>query len=230
MTRPSDPRPRRAGPHLLTVTFERIGPLCARAWTSVQEALRERGPRPELDPLVESTTKLVRMVEGLARIVEADARSLASVEARGRKFRLELGDELDRFAKQRSQSLGWAGTIAERHDYVRNERNSGAHPITEGEAMLWEQAALEREEERAYAEVEGIGERIHAVQLELARRNEDVERELEVLSAQLDGHIAALRSLAVEAWMSLDQLAHALGVALEPEGFDEPSRARLDTV
>jgi len=176
-------------------------------------------PQSNLESLLDETGKLVRMVEGLARIVEADARALAVLEERGRTFRQELGAALDGFAKQRSQSLGWAGTIAERRDYVRSERNSGAHPITQAEAMLWEQAALEHEEERAYEEVEGITERIHHVQQELAGKNEDIERELDILTAQLDGHIAALRSLAVEAWMSLDQVASAVEVDLQTEAL-----------
>jgi tRNA A-37 threonylcarbamoyl transferase component Bud32 len=214
VTRPSDPRPRRAGPHLLTVSFERIGPMCERAWERLAPAIRGQASKPEAAVLADASGRLVRMVEGLARIVATDAQNLAEVEERGRQFRLALGAELDRYAKQKSQSLGWAGTIAERHDFVRAERHSGAHPITEAEAMLWEQAALEREEERAYAEAHSISEKLTEIQAELEQKNSNLEHEIEVLTAQLDGHIAALRSLAVEAWMSIDQLASILGVEL----------------
>lgn len=224
VTKPSDPRPRRAGPHLLTVTFERIGPICAQAWAAIGAALAS-GKREDLRPQEEAAERLVRMVEGLARIVESDARALAEVEARGRRFRSEYGEKLDKYAKQRSQSIGWAGTIAERRDYVRKERHSGAHPLTASDAMLWEQAALEREEERAYAEVEELTSELRALQAKLEKLNEDLDHETDVLSAQLDGHIAALRSLAVEAWMALDQLASNLDIDLD-EVVAEPGSLR----
>jgi len=188
--------------------------MCQRAWEKLAPAIRAQASKPETTGVADATGRLVRMVEGLARIVATDASNLAEVEERGRQFRLTLGAELDRYAKQKSQSLGWAGTIAERHDFVRAERHSGAHPITEAEAMLWEQAALEHEEERAYAEAHSISEKLAEIQAELEQKNSDLEHEIEVLTAQLDGHIAALRSLAVEAWMSIDQLASLLDVDL----------------
>ncbi|MFO0611863.1 MAG: protein kinase [Polyangiaceae bacterium] len=223
VTKPSDPRPRRAGPHLLTVSFERIGPICAQAWTAIGDALAAR--KDEQHPQVEATERLVRMVEGLARIVESDARALSEVEQRGRRFRAEYGARLDHFAKQKSQSIGWAGTIAERRDFVRKERHSGAHPITASDAMLWEQAALEQEEERAYAVVEALTAEFDALQRQLEKLNEDLDHETDVLTAQLDGHIAALRSLAVEAWMALDQLATTLGIDLDAV-VSEPASMR----
>lgn len=223
LSRPSDPRPKRSGPHLLTVSFDRIGPLCSRTWRRLLDALgiQERGPIGEASGIDRETKavldpcdRLVRMVEGLARIVESDARALAVVEERGRAFRAQLGGELDLVGKERSRSLGWAGTIAERHDYVKTQRNSGAHPIPESEAMLWEQAALEREEERAYAAAEDLHARFDSLTRKLDRANEALDHELAILSAQLDGHIAALRSLAVEAWLSLEQVAQTLEVDL----------------
>lgn len=228
VTKPSDPRPRRAGPHLLTVSFERIGPLCAQAWATIGAALA-RAKREDLRHQEEAAERLVRMVEGLARIVESDARALAEVESRGRRFRSEYGEKLDRLAKQRSQSTGWAGTIAERRDFVRKERHSGAHPITASDAMLWEQAALEREEEIAYAEVEQITAELESLQRQLEKLNEDLDHETDVLTAQLDGHIAALRSLAMEAWMALDQLASSLGLDLDA-AVSEPGSLRAEAV
>lgn len=228
VTKPSDPRPRRAGPHLLTVSFERIGPICTQAWIRLADEIAARG-EAESRPQVDATERLVRMVEGLARIVESDARALAEVESRGRRFRSEYGERLDKFAKQRSQSIGWAGTIAERRDFVRKERHSGAHPLTASDAMLWEQAALEQEEERAYAVVEDLTAELESLQRQLEKLNEDLDHETDVLTAQLDGHIAALRSLAVEAWMALDQLATSLGIDLEstfPEAATESMSMR----
>ena len=223
LSRPSEPRPRRAGPHLLTVSFDRIGPLCSHAWQRLCQAVgvsnREpvseaKGVDREVVLALDGAERLVRMVEGLARIVESDARALAVVEERGRAFRAAFGEQLDAAGKERSRSLGWAGTIAERHDYVKTRRHSGAHPIPESEAMLWEQAALEREEERAYAVAEDLHTRFDVLTRELERANEAQDHELTILGAQLDGHIAALRSLAVETWLALQQAAQALAVDL----------------
>ncbi len=226
LSRPSDPKPKRARPHLLTVSFERIGPICHAAWceiarragisegAAIASASSTRGLEREQRVLVEGAERLVRMVEGLARIVESDARALAAAEERGRSFRSDYGGRLDEVAKERSRSLGWAGTIAERHDYVKAQRHSGAHPIPTADAMLWEQAALEREEERAYAEVEELHLRFAALSRELEQANEGLEHDISVLSAQLDGHIAALRSLAMEAWLALEAASTAFGLDL----------------
>jgi serine/threonine-protein kinase len=241
LSRPSDPKPKKARPHLLTVSFERIGPICCAAWAElarVAGVVEPEGVLPaHLDRaargLLEAAQRLVRMVEGLARIVEGDARALAAAEGRGRTFRASLGASLDEVAKERSRSLGWAGTIAERRDYVRAQRASGAHPIPTTDAMLWEQAALEQEEERAYAEVERLSAQFVDLSRKLEQANEGLEHEIEVLSAQLDGHIAALRSLAMEAWLALEGAASALDVDLggvldladAPQGLEAAPRA-----
>ncbi len=231
LSRPSDPKPHKSRPHLLTVSFERIGPMCLAAWARLLERAgisrtASIATATSLDgvirSLLEGVERLVRMVEGLARIVESDARALAAAEGRGRTFRAAFGDRLDRLGKERSRSLGWAGTIAERRDYVKTQRSSGAHSIPTADAMLWEQAALEREEERAYAEAAALGTQFEAVSGELEQANETLEHDIEVLSAQLDGHIAALRSLAAEAWMALDEAASSLGVDVGDGDLEGP--------
>ena len=220
-SRPTDPKPRRPGPHLLTVGFDRVGAIIDRAWgvvSAAAEKFRASGDDdPEARGKIDTSERLVRMVESLALIVATDAQTLAEVEERGRHFRRELGQAIDHVARQKSQSSGWAGTIAERHDFLKNERHSGAHPIPAAEAMLWEQAALEREEERAYAVVEALNAEFSRLQVELREANEALEQETETITAELDGHIAALRSLAVEAWMALQQAAEELKVELEVE-------------
>jgi hypothetical protein len=83
--------------------------------------------------------------------------------------------------------------------------------------MVWEQAALDEEEERMHARADELSSQMQLIQAEIARQNERIEHEMLVATARLEGHIAALRSMALEAWMSLEEAARRLGTNLEVE-------------
>jgi len=209
--------PRRTGPHLTTVSFERIGPVCSAALARLTAWADQDGVTPAAEASIEQARKLVAMSTEIARIVATDGGGIEALQTRGRSIRADLGRKLDEVARERSKILGWAGTIAERSYLVASRRQSGEHSIPAVDAMVWEQAALEHEEERVRAKADELATRIDEISAEITAQNERLEHEMLVAAAQLDGHIAALRSIALEAWMSLEEAARRLGRA--PEGL-----------
>lgn len=231
-TMSAGPPPGRRGPHLTTVAFDRVGPLCAGALSRLDrwaEAAGADGETRALEAGAESALaearKLGQMVGEIASLVATDAEALEANEARGRAIRAELGQRMDGVARERSRALGWAGTVAERHDRVRMRRESGDAPVGAMEAMVWEQAALVHEEEKTRAHAEELSRQIERIDAELALHNETFEHEHAVLGAQLAGHVAALRSLALESWLAMQQAAKRLG--RDPHDLLEPAPAEL---
>lgn len=210
---------RRPGPHLTTAPVETIGPACARALAQLEAHAARTGASLPAGTLVAlaQARKQVAMVDQIARLVASDTETVEIERGRGRAVRAELGRQLDEVARERSKALGWAGTILERSDQVRSRRASGEQPVNAVEAMVWEEAALDQEEESTRARADGLSAEMVALQAEISRQNERLEHEMLVTSAKLEGHIAALRSMALEAWISLEEAARRLEVTLGHE-------------
>jgi eukaryotic-like serine/threonine-protein kinase len=218
---PSDPasqpaRARRSGPHLTTAPFDRIAPTCVAALERL-EAAAPAGASASTRAALQVAHKHVAMVEAIARMVALDDEAIEAAVARGRTVRADLGAKLDAVAREHSKTLGWAGTIAERTDLLRSRRDSGEHPIPAVDAFVWEQAALEQEEDHVRRQGDELKTRMTSIQAEIARQNERLEHDMLVATARLEGHIAALRSMALEAWLGLGEVARRLDVALDPE-------------
>ncbi|MBL8742656.1 MAG: serine/threonine protein kinase [Myxococcales bacterium] len=216
------PRPRaKTGPKLLTMPFDRIGALCENAFRLVTDCVREseRSSGGREPPVVASEDldrafELVEMVRRLQGLVATDSKALAALEERGRAMRSQFGSRLDELGNHRSRAMGWASSAAERSDFVRTQRLSGAHPIPAMDALLWEEATLEHEEEVSLSRADELGREVEELSQRLELANEAIEREKATLEAQLEGHVAALRALAGEAWMVLDALAEAFDLRL----------------
>ncbi len=211
------PRKRaKTGPKLLTIPFDRIGELCDNAFRLVADGVHESqhpGASDELDRAFE----LIAMVRRLQGLVVSDSKALAALEERGRVMRAEFGGRLDELGKLRSMAMGWASSVAERGEVVRTQRLSGAFPIPAMDALLWEEATLERVEDVSLSRAEEMAREVEELSARLDLANEAIEREKNTLEAQLEGHVAALRALAGEAWMALDALAEPLELTLPTE-------------
>lgn len=205
------------GPKLLTMPFDRIGPLCERSFDTISMAARS-APAGRVDgPTFSKAGELVEMLRNLNVLVTQDAKALAGLEERARALRSQFGGRLDELARERSRAMGWASSVAERSEFVRAQRQSGAQPINAMDALLWEEATLEHEEEISIVRIEDLGREFEEVSGRLELANEAIEREKATFEAQLEGHVAALRALAQEAWMLLETLAEPLGVLLTTE-------------
>jgi hypothetical protein len=96
---------------------------------------------------------------------------------------------------------------------VQSARISGEHSIPAVEAMVWEQAALEQEEDRAREKAAELAARKASLQAELDRQNELLDQEMLIVTARLDGRIAALRSIALEASIAIEDVAREIGLS-----------------
>lgn len=213
------PEPSRVGPEkraaiVRQLAFDRIAPLCVGALARIEAALAATGGDATI---LEPSRQLVDFVVDLAQRAVSDARDLAEVDARARRTRAELGRRIDELARERSRALGWAGTLVDQAEQIRVERSSGQLPVGRAEAKVWEQAALEHHEQTAFEQADDLGSRVRALQTELTATHRAIEEEQAVLSARLEGHIAALRALAVEAWTALEAAAASTSISLEPD-------------
>jgi eukaryotic-like serine/threonine-protein kinase len=201
--------------------LDRLAPLCDGALDAIEEhvAIAEAEGRtlsPAAREALDETRKLCATVRAVSELVASDTRARESVLARGRAALLELGKRFDEAARERSKALGWAGTIAERTYQVEARRLSGEHPVHAVDVMVWEQAALEQEEDLARARAEGLDAEMHALRAEIERRSESYEHETRVVSAALDGRIAALRSIAADAARAAREVAGLSGLGGDP--------------
>jgi serine/threonine-protein kinase len=210
------PPPRPRGPHLTTVPFDRVGPICVRALEHLESFASSPGRRlsAPAEAALDLARREVSAVRGLADLVTKDADAIETEQAHGRELRARLGARLDELARERSKALGWAGTLAERSEVVRSQRSSGAEPTSAVDAMIWEQAAYDQEEESTRVRADALATEIARLEAETAEENERLEHAMLVATAQLEGHVAALRSIALEAWLSLEDAASRLGAPL----------------
>jgi hypothetical protein len=197
---------RRASPHLATVAFDRIAPLCALALSRLQgEHARAQEPGAPAEAALVQARKLVAMVADIARLTAVDAGEVDAVRARAAAAREEIGERLDELGRERSKALGWAGLLGDRGDVVRIRRHSGVDPIPMMEAMVWEEAALEQQEVEARDRVTELDEDIARLREEIDRENARLEHEVMIATARLEGRVAALRCIALEAWAALEE-------------------------
>jgi serine/threonine-protein kinase len=206
---PSEPPP--AG--VKGAGVDRLAAICAAALARIEERV---GAATALDEVAHAALgdarRLSTTVAILSELTASDTRTLDAVRARGRTERADLGKRLDEAAREHSRTLGWAGTIAERSYVVEAQRLSGEHPVPAMEAMVWEQAALEQEEDSARERAARLAAEMAARQADIERHHERHEHELEVVNACLEGRVAALRAISAEAWAALLTAAGAVGM------------------
>ncbi|MFO0759665.1 MAG: serine/threonine-protein kinase [Byssovorax sp.] len=208
---PSPWSPRVSGAAVFAAApLDRIAPLAAQALARIErqtKSVRLSGPAWST---LDEARKLCAMMRDIGEVLVADSRAIEASQAAARAARADLGRRIDELARERSKTLGWAGTIAERTFTVQTARLSGEHSIPTIDALIWEQAALEQEEDRAREKAAELGARMRALQAELDRLNEAVDHELLVTTAGLEGRAAALRTLSTEAAQLLAAIAAQL--------------------
>jgi eukaryotic-like serine/threonine-protein kinase len=213
---PPSTDPARGDARRVGVAIERLAPQCAAALAALEQSIGGRGLGAEPRAALDEARRLCTTVAVVSELVASDTGALEAVQARGRGARADLGRKLDEVAREHSRTLGWAGTIAERSYLVEAQRASGEHPVPVIEAMVWEQAALEQEEDRARENAARLAAEMSACQAEIERHTERLEHEILVFNACLEGRIGALRALSSEAWAALENAAARAGVAPPP--------------
>ncbi len=212
---PTEVNVRRPGPRLLTAPHGRVLPICLTALSRIHSAAAGHPSRPEIAQAIAHAEKQVAIVARIARLVEGDAQDENALRAEARSVHADLGKKLDDAARERSKTLGWAGTAAERGSQVQERLSLGEDSIPAMEAMVWERAALEAAETEAHEHAEELSAEIARIQEELGRTTERIENELATVTARLWGRVGALRAMALEAWMDLESAAQTAGVPID---------------
>lgn len=200
-------------PRLTTVPYDRICGICERALAGLEHHARRSVPSPGAIERIEHARRVVGLVRGLSALVSEDGAALEDFVAASHAMRDRLGARFDEVAREQSRALGWAGTLSERSYEVRERRSLGADPVPLLEAMVWEQAALENEEDLLRDRARELSLGMRELERELTELAERTEQESQVLTARLEGRVAALRSVALEAWQALELAAEAVGLA-----------------
>lgn len=213
--------------HLTTAPFHQLAQICVDALRRLEAALGARDPLPPRTAMkLDDARRLVTTVDDLGELVLDDSRAMEASEQQARAIRGGLGRRIDELARERSKTLGWAGTIAERTYDVQAQRSSGETPIPAIEAMIWEQAALEQEEDKVREKAAELTAKLDDLENELARTGERLDAALANENARMEGRVGALRTLALDAWLALEEIADISAVrraALSiPPGVPEP--------
>jgi serine/threonine-protein kinase len=213
--------------HLATAPFHQLAQICVDALRRLEVALGSRDPLPpRAATKLEEARRQVAMVDELGERVLDDSRAMEASEQHARAIRGALGRRIDELARERSKTLGWAGTIAERTYDVQAQRSSGEHPIPAIEAMIWEQAALEQEEDKVREKAAELTAKLDDLENELARTGEQLDAALADENARMEGRVGALRTLALDAWLALEEIADISAVKRAtlsiPPGVPEP--------
>lgn len=211
---PADPgAPRRPPPQLTTAPFHLLAQICVTALGRLEAGLRTRAALPAKAAMkLEEARRVVAMVEEIGELVVIEGRAMEDAEKQARMIRGGLGRRIDELARERSKTLGWAGTIAERTYDVQAQRSSGEVPIPAIEAMIWEQAALEQEEDKVREKAAELTARLDDLESELASTGEQLDAALADENARFEGRVGALRTLALDAWLALEEIADLSGV------------------
>jgi serine/threonine-protein kinase len=213
---PIDAEPPRRSPtvpQLTTAPYHLLAQICVTALGRLEAALRARVALPAKAQMkLQEARRVVAMVEEIGALVVSDGRAMEASEQQARAIRGALGRRIDELARERSKTLGWAGTIAERAYDVKAQRSSGEVPVPAIEAMVWEQAALEQEEDQVREAAALLTAKLDDLENELARTGDHLDAALADENARLEGRVGALRTLALDAWLALEEIADLSGV------------------
>ncbi len=204
----STPRPQL---ELETRPYAELAPLCRAGWLRIERALeRFQSLAEDTQAAVTEARRLVEAVDDVAERVRADQRIIEALEADGRSFKADFGRALDELGREASTA---GGHIEETTARLASARaSSGATTRALGEVESWNEIALDEERARAQSAAHGVAGQIDQLRGRLTEKSEELDRQIADVRARLEGHVAALRRLAAEAWIAIDATAATLGV------------------
>ncbi len=142
-------------------------------------------------------------------VVEHQAR-VDVLEARGRGFRATLGHAIDALSRDRSRELAHLEAIAALRGGIREELAATPGDPRQREALAWESAAVQAEENRARAMAVDLNYQIETLQRQLDAQNGELEAELAQASGMLEGSLSAVRRITGELVRTMADVANCL--------------------
>ncbi len=161
--------------------------------------------------LVEQAGSLVASLERVRATAAQHQAEVDRLEMHARAFRRSLGYAIDDLSRDRSQERARAEGIAARRMGLERAALAIGPESGQGDALLWERAALDTEAARARALEEDLTYQIAELQKQLDVQNEQVDADLAKASGQLEGALSALRRLTGELVRTMEEVSGALG-------------------
>ena len=168
------------------------------AWRGYHVELDRRASvRGTTQPVALARARRVDLLDGLdrasARIGDRQ-RELDHQAARGRDFRATLGRAIDHLARDLSRAHSRVVELKTRRVQLHLRRRNTIDP-GEGDALLWEEAAVDDELRKAQHVAADLGYQIATLQDELFRRNNGHEAEVLRTAGALEGEAAAMLAM-----------------------------------
>ena len=125
------------------------------------------------------------------------------IDAHGREFRQSLGRAIDELSRDRARERAHVLALRERETEIEQAESEGAKGSAD--ARLWELAALRAEVDKARAVVDDLSFQIVQLELRLETKNEHHDRERDGAIAELEGAIAAVRTMTTDLVRTMDE-------------------------
>lgn len=203
---PSVERRAAEGDEAASRPFSHLAPLCASGLARVEAASSGQVLPPPARQALALARDLSASVAGASHAVAVEQARIAEIERYGRTLRATLGRALDELARDLAALEARRERVIERRQAPRGSVEPGA----------WEHAALVEEEVRLQAITDDLTGQVQALQAHLTAQNQALDRKLSQARLSLEGRVAALRSLAAQAWSSIDEVGAVVGVHIHP--------------
>jgi serine/threonine-protein kinase len=180
----------------------------------IDAAVAERGDSAgarRARELSSHATELVKSLERAKATVAEHQSRVDRLDTHGRAFRGTLGHAIDSLSRERSRERAHLDAIEARREGIDLDITlTGIDPVAR-EVIVWEQAALEAEEERARVVEHDLRYQLEALQGQLATQNEQLDAELADATGKLEGALSALRRMTGELIRTIEEAASAVG-------------------
>jgi tRNA A-37 threonylcarbamoyl transferase component Bud32 len=188
--------------------FSHLAPLCASGLARVEAALSGQPLPAHARLALEQSRGLAERVASASHAVAMEQARIAELERYARMFRTTLGRALDELARDQAE-------LQARHEEILARRQAIV-PSIGGAPRGWEQLTLEEEELRLQVIEDELAAQIQSLQRHLEQQNRTLDEKLSQGRLALEGRVAALRSLAAQAWASIDEVGVLVGVRIHP--------------
>jgi serine/threonine-protein kinase len=158
--------------------------------------------------LLDAARAMVKRLERAKATVSEHQAKVDRLEAHGRMFRGNLGFAIDELVRDRSRERAHLSAIEARREMLHGDTTLGGAQVDprHAEALVWEMAALEAEEERVRLVEQDLTFQIQTLQTQLDRENECLEAQLVEATGELEGSLSALRTMTGELVRTLANL------------------------
>jgi len=180
----------------------------------IDVALAERGDSAGVRRARELSSLATELVTSLERVKATVAEHQSRVDrldTHGRAFRGTLGHAIDSLSRDRSRERAHLDAILARREGIDLDITLTGVDAVAREVIVWEQAALEAEEERAHLVEQDLRFQLEALQRQLATQNEQLDAELADATGKLEGALSALRRMTGELIRTIEEAASAVG-------------------